>query len=270
MKKPVIGITCNFYPGKPDKDFSRGYDLNYLGVKYPEYVRRAGGIPVLLPIVVQEGQEPKAAPPLRESTLPFVPPRIAGGKIGEIRDLVDGFDGLLLSGGVDVAPEFYDEEILYQQFPGETPRSRFEIELLRAAHQAGKPVLGICRGIQLINVAFGGTLYQDLALQCELGNHELKEGKPPPYHDVQIERDSRLFAIIGKTPIHVNSSHHQAVKDVAKGFTITARSEDGVIEGIENHDSTPIIGVQWHPERMENPDADTLIRFLVELAGRSK
>ena len=251
MKKPVIGITCNFYPGNTDNDLSRGYDLNYLGVKYPEYVRRAGGVPVLLPIV---DKPPPLSSPIND----------------EIKELVGAIDGLLLSGGADVAPEFYQESVLDERYPGEIPRAKFEMELLRCTHESKKPVMGICRGIQLINVAFGGTLYQDLFLQRQLGNHELKAGQPPPFHQVHLEPDSRLIKIIGKSPIQVNSSHHQAVKDVAPGFSVTATSEDGIIEGIETNDSAFIIGVQWHPERLENHEADALIRYLVEMAYQSK
>jgi len=300
MKKPVIGITCNFYPGNPGNELSRGYDLNYIGVKYPEYVRRAGGIPVLLPIV---DITPLLFPPAiagGKTTPPLIPPRKAGGKrldppfippcnsrgekasppyssppqsrgeLGEIMDMVEAIDGLLLSGGVDVAPEFYQESVLDKRSVGEIPRSRFEIELLKNTHESKKPVMGICRGIQLINVAFGGTLYQDLFLQRQLGNHELKEGQPPPFHQVHLEPNSRLHKIIGKSTILVNSSHHQAVKDLATGFSITATSEDGIIEGIEFNDSAFIIGVQWHPERLENQEADALIRYLVEMAYQSR
>jgi putative glutamine amidotransferase len=304
MKKPVIGITCNFYLGNTKNELSRGYDLNYLGVKYPEYVRRAGGVPVLLPIVVMT---PFLSPPTNAggetTTPPLVPPRRAGGKnhgqdvrgtiipplsssiiVGEvttpplfppsieggIMDMVEAIDGLLLSGGTDVAPELYKESVLDKRYPGEIPRSAFEIELLKRTYERKKPVMGICRGIQLINVAFGGTLYQDLYLQRQLGNHELKEGQPPPFHNVILEPNSRLFKIIGKSPIRVNSSHHQAVKDLASGFSITATSEDGIIEGIELNDSTFVLGVQWHPERLENQEADALVRYLVEIAYQSR
>ena len=243
MKKPIIGISCNLYPATKDRDFSRGRDVNYLQVDYASYIVEAGGIPVLLPVLSDQKS---------------------------IDELVDTFSALVLSGGADVAPQLYKEDILDARFPGETKRARFEIDLLHSTHKKGKPVLGICRGLQVINVAFGGTLYQDLNSQCNVGNHQVLEGQPTPFHDVHLKPGSQLCKIIGNTTIHVNSSHHQAVKTPAPDFSVTAEADDGVIEGLEFEDSSFIVGVQWHPERLEGQEAESLARYLVELAYEGK
>jgi putative glutamine amidotransferase len=242
MKKPIIGISCNLYPATDDQDFSRGRDVNFLNVDYPEYIRKVDATPILLPVI-------------RDTAT--------------LKHFVDTIDALLLSGGADLAPELYHQEILDSRWQGETERAHFEMELCRLTHHHRKPILGICRGVQLINVAFGGTLYQDLGTQCNLDNHRRIPGKPIPMHDVHLEPGSQLHRIIGKTTITVNSSHHQAVRTPAPGFSVTAKSDDGVIEGLETDDVAFLVGVQWHPERMEGPEADSLARYLVEMAYES-
>ncbi len=242
MNRPLIGISSNYYPAQPDRDFSRGRDVNYLQVDYHKYLENAGGIPILLPV-------------LHDKTV--------------LDQTISRLDALFLSGGVDIAPEFYNEEILYQEYPGEIPRSEFEIELFKSAIDQNKPVFGICRGLQLINVALGGTLYQDLGKQCDLDNHRVIQGKPVPRHNVALETGSWLHKVIGDTKIRVNSSHHQAVKTVAPGLKITAKSEDGIIEGLESTNLNFVVAVQWHPERMEADHATALAEHLIQVAAES-
>ncbi len=242
MNQPLIGISSNYYPAQPDRDFSRGRDVNYLQVDYHKYLENAGGIPILLPVLHDKA--------VLEQTITRI-------------------DALFLSGGADIAPKLYNEEILDQEWPGEIPRAKFEIELLKLAIHQNKPVFGICRGLQLINVALGGTLYQDLGKQCNLDNHRVIQGKPTPHHNVTLETGSWLHKVIGDTSIRVNSSHHQAVKTIAPGLKVTAKSEDGIIEGLESANLNFLVAVQWHPERMEADHAAALAEHLVQVAAES-
>lgn len=180
------------------------------------------------------------------------------------QDYVQLIDGLMLPGGPDVDPTFYGEEphpkigmTLYQ-------KDRFEIALIKAALAADKPIFGICRGIQIMNVAMGGTLYQDLESQYP----ELKIQHPQATlgqfatHHVELTAGSKLAKLYGRSTIKVNSRHHQAVKAVGKGLKVTAVAPDGVVEGMESTDTDLFLGVQWHPENMwQQEDPQQLVVF---------
>ena len=180
------------------------------------------------------------------------------------QDYVQLIDGLMLPGGPDVDPTFYGEEphpkigmTLYQ-------KDRFEIALIKAALAADKPIFGSCRGIQIMNVAMGGTLYQDLESQYP----ELKIQHPQATlgqfatHHVELTADSKLAKLYGQSTIKVNSRHHQAVKAVGKGLKVTAVAPDGVVEGMESTDTDLFLGVQWHPENMwQQEDPQQLVVF---------
>ena len=180
------------------------------------------------------------------------------------QDYVQLIDGLMLPGGPDVDPTFYGEEphpkigmTLYQ-------KDRFEIALIKAELAADKPIFGICRGIQIMNVAMGGTLYQDLESQYP----ELKIQHPQATlgqfatHHVELTAGSKLAKLYGQSTIKVNSRHHQAVKAVGKGLKVTAVAPDGVIEGMESTDTDLFLGVQWHPENMwQQEDPQQLVVF---------
>ena len=180
------------------------------------------------------------------------------------QDYVQLIDGLMLPGGPDVDPTFYGEEphpkigmTLYQ-------KDRFEIALIKAALAADKPIFGICRGIQIMNVAMGGTLYQDLESQYP----ELKIQHPQATlgqfatHHVELTAGSKLAKLYGQSTIKVNSRHHQAVKAGGKGLKVTAVAPDGVIEGMESTDTDLFLGVQWHPENMwQQEDPQQLVVF---------
>ena len=180
------------------------------------------------------------------------------------QDYVQLIDGLMLPGGPDVDPTFYGEEphpkigmTLYQ-------KDRFEIALIKAALAADKPIFGICRGIQIMNVAMGGTLYQDLESQYP----ELKIQHPQATlgqfatHHVELTAGSKLAKLYGQSTIKVNSRHHQAVKAVGQGLKVTAVAPDGVIEGMESTDTDLFLGVQWHPENMwQQEDPQQLVVF---------
>ena len=167
-----------------------------------------------------------------------------------------GIDGLMLTGGGDVAPSRYGEQPVPSIEEAEPGRDEFEIALVLAARKKSLPILGICRGIQVLNVACGGTLVQDIPSQLPgAGSHNLAVPEHESYelaHEIWIEKDSLLAQLmrdrIADDGCEVNSRHHQAVKGVAKGFKVTATAPDGVIEAIEDPESAFCLGVQWHPE----------------------
>ena len=215
--RPVIGLTHSIQ--QDEKKL-------YMPMSYSNVIRDAGGTPVLLPIT-------------REDEV-----------IEAYADLVDG---VLFSGGEDVDPGFYGEEQLWACGDVLPLRDEFEVKLCRILMEKHpeKPILGVCRGEQVLNVAMGGTLYQDV--QSQLPGciaHRQHQISPYASHKVTVAAGSKLHAIYGSTEVAANSFHHQAVKDIAPGLVVTARAADGVIEGFEKPDHPYFIGVQWHPERL--------------------
>ncbi len=179
-------------------------------------------------------------------------------------DRLQEVDGLLLVGGWDVDPPLYGQDPDPQVADTlEIDRERDDLELavIDVAQTRDLPVLGICRGIQVLNVALGGTLVQDLSLWgISPPTHQQRAQNPPPeewepVHTVQVEEESRLTGILGDGRVPVNSFHHQAADRPAPGLRVTARSPDGVIEALEGTDGRFVVGVQWHPERMVGHDA---------------
>lgn len=236
MTKPIIAITAESLV-KPSPVLSENF-ADYAPRDVKEAILAAGGIPIILPF----------------------PEDIAQAK--EIAEAaVKIFDGLLIPGGPDVDPTLYGEEPIMALGRTAYQRDHYEVALVKAAAAAGKPILGICRGIQLINVAFGGNLYQDLVTQ----NHQvrLKHSQNSwgsfPTHHVNIAKDSRLFSSLG-TRAYVNSRHHQAIKKVADNFKVVAKAPDDVIEAIESEDGN-VLAVQWHPENLWQKDAQELNFF---------
>ena len=182
-------------------------------------------------------------------------------------------DALVLSGGSDIDPVFYGGQLHYPKAPEQWNRDRdvFELSLLQSALNQSKPVLGICRGMQLINVAFHGTMVQNLGVEL----NKIHEGNPDKLHTVNIEDDSILHEIAGHRKSEVNSAHHQSIDRPGEELTISAHSEEGVAEAVEWKDATGksfLLAVQWHPERMfkfqlENSSLSKLIRerFIAEI-----
>lgn len=169
-----------------------------------------------------------------------------------IHEVMLRVDGLLLpGGGSDVDPKLYGENPIDAMGPVDALRDTFEYALLREAVNLHKPVFGICRGMQVINTFFGGTLWQDLPHQKTgaLLEHQRPDKKWEGVHPIDVCRDCRLFQLLESDHCLVNSTHHQAVKDVAPGFRVSALSSDGVVEAIESEDRT-ILAVQFHPERL--------------------
>jgi len=187
---------------------------------------------------------------LRAGYVPVVLPRTERSEA--IREMMSRVDGLLLpGGGSDVDPVLYGERAIPENGPVDRRRDTFEYALLSEAVAQQKPVFGICRGLQVINTYFGGTLYQDLPIQKQgdLLEHQRPDKKWEGVHPICIFPDSRLFSILKCETCEVNSTHHQAVKKVAPGFRIAAESPDGVVEAIES-ETLPILAVQFHPERL--------------------
>lgn len=227
---PIIGITATL---KEDEEQVAPRPLGSyvrMDLDYVEGVSQAGGAPVVLPPVED---------------------------LGVVEHLSRGLDGLLLSGGSDLQPGYYGEEPLPEMNAAVPERDAFEIALAESALRQGLPVFGICRGLQVLNVALGGTLYQDIPSQLgiEMLKHRQEFPKWKPTHEVEVHEDSGLAGIMGaSSALKVNSYHHQAIKDLAGELEVSARSSDGVVEGAESR-SFPgrwLLGVQWHAEAMRD------------------
>jgi putative glutamine amidotransferase len=224
----VIGVTATL---KEDVDSAAQRPLGRFvraDLDYVVGVAEAGGAPVVLP--------PVADARTTES-------------------LLDGLDGLLLSGGSDLDPGYYGEEPVPELGITLPERDRFEMALLERALRRGIPIFGICRGMQILNVALGGTLYQDLPSQMDhavLLGHRQETPKWEPTHEVEVDGGSKVAEIMGSDELKVNSYHHQAIKDLASGLVPVACAPDGVIEAVESVDLSQrwLIGVQWHAEAM--------------------
>jgi putative glutamine amidotransferase len=179
-------------------------------------------------------------------------------------DELNDCDALVLSGGVDVHPKFYGSKTGYPGEPEEfnEKRDEFEIAAFQSAQENNIPILGICRGMQLINVIHKGTLIQSLEFN---DLNKIHKGEPDKSHDVNIEPGTILYDIVGSSQTGINSAHHQAIDKLGEGLRINARSNEGVIEGIERLDNSNkafLLAVQWHPERM--------FRFQLENSAASK
>lgn len=222
IRKPVIGIAANLLI--MDQGPFPGLERTYVNNDYVEAIELAGGIPLLLPVIADEEA---------------------------IREQVARVDGVLLSGGYDVDPLRFGEEPLPQLGFVFGEVDDHQLQLAKVARQLGKPLLGICRGLQVLNIAFGGTVYQDLGVQFPGAlQHNQKAKRYMPSHTVDVVAGSRLAAALGQTEVAANSFHHQAIKDIASGFRVNARAKDGVIEGMEAEDGAFTVAVQWHPEMM--------------------
>lgn len=195
-----------------------------------------------------------------------------------VEQALAGIDGLMLTGGDDVAPSRYHEAAHATVVEAEPGRDEFEIAIIHAARAKRLPILAICRGIQVLNVACGGTLVQDIPSQLPgAGAHSLPVPHNEPYalaHEVWIEKDSLLSKLMRERVVdescEVNSRHHQAVKDVAPGFQVSATAPDGVIEAIEDPAVPFCLGVQWHPENFfRTGEFRALFEGFLEAAQRS-
>jgi putative glutamine amidotransferase len=240
--KPVIGITPS-----PVRQTSAAGNLERYAIAtcYVNAVLAAGGVPIVLP-------------PQDDN-------------VGAILGLVDG---LLFSGGADIDPTRYgDTDVHPKTYDIHPLRDRFEIELIREAIDRDVPLFCICRGIQVLNVACGGSLYQDIPDQFDAAiSHRQQEiglEHHESSHDVTAESDSLLAATYESTAIPVNSYHHQGIKDLAPALRVAGRAEDGLVEAVELPGKRFVLGVQWHPEMMFHEHSDHLapFKYLVEAAS---
>ena len=237
-KLPIIGISG-----------AHGQDgATHLNSAYVKSVLRAGGVPMVLPI----NNNPEV-----------------------MKKMIASIDALIMTGGEDIDPlKNYNEDPITGQETINPERDAFDFMLIQLAVERGIPILGICRGHQMLNVVFGGTLYQDLPSQIKTGLIKHRQQAPGWYgtHRVEIEKNSVLAKVLGKTIIVTNSYHHQAVKDLAPGFVITARSVDGVVEAMEMTGNPQIFSVQFHPEMPTSFGSDEFLPifiYLIELAGKN-
>ena len=244
--KPIIGIT----PSAQLDTLAHGTFLRYcMSAPYVRAVEAAGGVPIVLP-------------PQHDS----------------IDELIEIIDGLLLSGGPDVDPVRYGDTYVHPATYGIDPdRDQFEIDLFESALRRGIPTFGICRGIQVMNVALGGTLIQDVATEhpgaADVGHRQHERGLEDSAvgHTLSAVEPAPL-PIFGNNDLGVNSFHHQAIRDLAPDLVPVAYSPDGLVEAVVMRGNPEIFGVQWHPELMFERDDAHLRPFaqLVEAAARSK
>ncbi len=207
---------------------------------------------------------------LREAgAVPFMPALTT--EDDEIQQIFTMCDGLLMTGGHDVEPRQYGEEPRFDNVVPNAERDTMELALLRLALAHDKPVFGICRGLQIMNVACGGTLYQDLPSEFDSGvDHHQRPPYDRPVHGVRLETGTPLFAELGVDALAVNSYHHQAIRELGEGLTAMAVSEDGLVEAIDRPGSTYFRAVQWHPEFLYTVDGTSrrLFRSFVTACAR--
>jgi putative glutamine amidotransferase len=215
MTKPLIGIGSDVVHHEGERDQAFVYTT------YVDALRRAGAIPVLIP------PQPENA-----------------------AEVLDDLDGLVLAGGYDCDPAAYGEAPHGSLEPMDPRRQENDLALARAARQRGIPTLGICLGLQVMNVAAGGTLIQDIQSEIDTEIDHASEPTDRHRHMVTVDGGTRLGRILGARELNVNSSHHQAIKNVGQGLRVTAHAPDGIVEGLEDPRHPFYVGVQWHPEDM--------------------
>jgi putative glutamine amidotransferase len=237
MSRPLIGISTSVTIGQSP-------ERAYVNASYLRAVQAAGGVPVLLPPQLDDGAR---------------------------QELWRRIHGLVLTGGGDIDPRRFGEEPHATVYDVSAARDTLELGLARSALESEVPLFAICRGIQVLNVALGGTLHQDIPreLQTDIA-HSQKAPRDERTHAVSVSGETRLAEILGAHEVTVNSFHHQAIRKVGTGLREVAWASDGVIEGVEMPDAPVLVlGVQWHPEDLVDvdPAAANLFRALVEAAA---
>ena len=244
MPKPLIGITTERWSSSLTR---RNTHVQGALSSYVEAVLAAGGLPVMIPVSLQGD---------------------------DLQELYGRFNGLVLPGGGDVAPDNYQAPWHTATHAVDADRDQAEIWLARRALADGKPLFGICRGLQVLNVASGGSLVQDIPSELpDSGPHYFHSPEYPldyAAHSVRIEEDSLLAACFESPIVEVNSRHHQAMREVGPGLQVVGRAPDGVIEAVEAPALPFALGVQWHPENMQaQPGMRALFERFVAEAGKT-
>lgn len=225
-KRPLkIGLSCSMMHPDPVRPLFKGKRLLYCEESMFHWIMSQGALAVLLPTA-----KPKNV---------------------SLDDLAHAVDAVVMTGGVDVSPQNYGEEALQPEWAGDPVRDAYDLGMLRACLAADKPILGVCRGLQLLNVALGGSLYQDIDTQCDGAKmHRNWEMYDSNTHYVSFEKNSGLARLYGPDEVETNSVHHQAINRLSSELSIEARcSDDGVIEAVRGKVGDPyMFAVQWHPE----------------------
>ena len=242
MKQARIAIAAGI--GKEEGEIFQGYPKVMVMEAYCRAVEETGGIPFVI------------APSFNEKTL---------------EAQLDDMDALVLTGGADIAPQLYKEEPLPKIFESNPTRDRFDWALLKIAVDKKMPIFGVCRGLQMMNAFFGGSLWQDLSYSEMKLRHSFHKNPETPVHHVKVEKDSFLFRACQKERLEVNSVHHQAIRELAPGFKAVAHAADGCVEAIEcTREGDPFIAaVQWHPEMLmvEDEDSRNIFKYFIQAAA---
>ena len=238
-----IGITPDWSTSQSPS--AREEPIIFLSDRYTQAILKAGGIPIVLPIHSSRRAIQKA---------------------------LESLDGILVTGGnFDIHPTIYGEEPLEGLGQVKEERTQFELELISLSLERDLPLLGVCGGEQAINVALGGSLYQDIATQVPFViEHQQRTPKDQKGHQIKLHQGTKLKQIVGCETLGVNTTHHQAVKKLGKGLITNASSEDGIVEGIESNNHSFVLGVQWHPEFLIDKDSAQLRIFstFTSIAGK--
>jgi putative glutamine amidotransferase len=242
--KPLIGITSSLDTGMRSGSLELGRWVCFQSYNYIRSVSNAGGIPVLIPVMAERSAR---------------------------KALLDRVDGLIFSGSNDIHPKYYGEEPLKTGGPFDDTRLPPEIDLAKEAMRRDMPILGVCGGCQTLNIATGGSLYQDIYDQLKTKiQHSQQMNFSKPHHSVSIVKGTLLRKLLGKDKIMVNSMHHMSCNKPGRGAAFCATAPDGIIEAVEFPDYTFCLTVQWHPEYLfGNDNAGRLFKGFIKAAAKA-